>query len=93
MNNAAVLVLTAALTMASAWPIVKTASAASQANRLAVNHSMDAAYRDGLYLGRLDAEAGRRPHLAIARWGQDGDRMVFRAGYSDGYSQAIAMVQ
>ncbi len=93
MNNAAVLVLTAALTMASAWPIVKTVSAATQASRLAVNHSMDAAYRDGLFLGRLDAQAGRRPNPAIARWNQDADRNLFRAGYNAGYSQAITMVQ
>ena len=93
MNNAAVLVLTAALTMASAWPIVKTVSAAGHANQFAVNHSTDAAYRDGLYLGRLDAEAGRRPHLAIARWNQTADRNLFRAGYNEAYSQAIAMVQ
>ncbi len=93
MNNAAVLVLTAALTMASVWPIVKTVSATGHASRFAVNHSMDAAYRDGLFFGRLDAEAGRRPYLAIARWNQESDRNLFRAGYHAGYSQAIAMVQ
>jgi len=68
MNNAAVILLTAV--MASAWPIAKTFSAASSPNDLAVSRSVDGAYRDGLYLGRLDAKAGLRPRPAIFRWNQ-----------------------
>jgi len=93
MKNLSVLLLTAAVTIAGAWTIVKGVSANSNADRLAIIRSTDAAYRDGLYLGRLDAQAGRRPHPAIGRWSQDADRSLFRAGYNAGYTQASALVQ
>ena len=91
MKNLSVLLLTA-VTIAGAWTIVKGVSA-NNADRLAIIRSTDAAYRDGLYLGRLDAQAGRRPHPAIGRWSQDADRSLFRAGYNAGYTQASALVQ
>ena len=91
MNNAAVILLTAV--MASVWPIARTFSSPSPANNLAFSRSVDAAYRDGLYLGRLDAQDGLRPRAAIFRWNQEADRDLFRAGYNTGYSKAIAMVR
>ena len=34
----------------------------------------DGAFRDGLYLGRLAAEGGSEPHVAIGRWATAEDR-------------------
>jgi hypothetical protein len=50
----------------------------------------DGAFRDGLYLGRLAAEAGSEPHLAVGRWATAEDRSSFRAGYQRGYSELPA---
>src|SRR5437868_10052613 len=41
----------------------------------------DAAFRDGLFIGRLDAQSGRQPHLASGRWQSDSDRRSFVTGY------------
>jgi hypothetical protein len=48
----------------------------------------DAAFSDGLYLGKLDAESGRKQHLSIGRWSAAKDRASFVAGYQQGYEQA-----
>jgi len=50
----------------------------------------DGAFRDGLYLGRLAAESGREPHLAVGRWARAEDRSSFTAGYQRGYSESLA---
>jgi len=50
----------------------------------------DAAFRDGLYLGRLAAEAGSEPHVARGRWATLGDRAMFSAGYQEGYRGSLA---
>jgi hypothetical protein len=47
----------------------------------------DGAFRDGVYLGKLDAESGRKPHLSIGRWNTAPDRASFVAGYQQGYQQ------
>jgi hypothetical protein len=52
-----------------------------------VAQTTDAAYRDGLYLGRLAAERGTEPHLAIGRWATAEDRASFTAGYQRAYSE------
>jgi len=49
--------------------------------------SGDAAFRDGLYQSKLDAEAGRRWHLTTGRWSADQDRRSFVLGYLAGRSQ------
>jgi hypothetical protein len=48
----------------------------------------DAAYRDGLFLGQLDAAQGRTRHACVGRWSESSDRTSFAAGYEDGYSKA-----
>jgi hypothetical protein len=48
------------------------------------------AFRDGLYLGRLAAEGGSEPHVAIGRWATAEDRSSFTAGYHRGYSELLA---
>jgi hypothetical protein len=45
----------------------------------------DGAFRDGLYLGKLDAEQGRKQHPAIGRWNTTEARASFFAGYRQGY--------
>ena len=48
----------------------------------------NAAFRDGLFLGRLDAARGRKPHLTSGRWAGEVDRRSFVAGYLQGYHEA-----
>jgi hypothetical protein len=55
-----------------------------------VNQTTDDAFRDGLYLGRLAAERGAEPHVAIARWATAEDRASFTAGYHGGYDRFLA---
>jgi hypothetical protein len=50
----------------------------------------DGAFRDGLYLGRLAAEGGSEPPVAIGRWATAEDRSSFTAGYHRGYSELLA---
>src|SRR5260370_42130450 len=50
----------------------------------------DGAFRDGLYLGRLAAEGGSEPHVAVGRWATAEDRSSFTAGYHWGYSELLA---
>jgi hypothetical protein len=44
-----------------------------------------AAYRDGLYMGKLDSENGDDPHVAVARWSQPAHRAAFAEGYNQGF--------
>jgi len=50
----------------------------------------NAAYRDGLYLGRLEAEHGSQPQPAAARWARAEDRASFTAGYEQSYNAVAA---
>jgi hypothetical protein len=50
----------------------------------------DGAFRDGLYLGRLTAEAGRPLRPAVGRWSSARDRASFLTGYQRGYGQVPA---
>jgi hypothetical protein len=47
----------------------------------------DAAYRDGLYLGKLAHAANRRTHPPIGRWSTEKDRASFTAGYQQGFGE------
>lgn len=57
-----------------------------------VVQTTDAAFRDGLYQARLDAEQGRKPRPAIGRWGTAEARASFFAGYRSGYRPSSEMV-
>lgn len=48
----------------------------------------DAAFRDGLFLGKLDADSAKKPHLSVGRWNTPQDRASFVAGYQQGYGEA-----
>ncbi len=47
----------------------------------------DAAFRDGLYLGRLARAANRQMRAPIGRWSTEKDRASFAAGYQLGLSE------
>jgi hypothetical protein len=49
----------------------------------------DGAFRDGLYLGKLAAEAGQPQRPAIGRWSTGQDRATFSAGYRRGYNEFL----
>ena len=55
----------------------------------AVAQITNAAFRDGLYLGRLAAERSAEPHVASGRWATSEDRSSFTAGYQRGYSEFL----
>lgn len=50
-------------------------------------HATDGAYRDGLFLGKFDAQAGRNQRVCVGRWSLQSDRASFANGYKDGYEQ------
>lgn len=50
----------------------------------------DAAYRDGIYLGKLDGQEGRNVRPSIGRWNSAKDRASFAVGYQKGYREAQA---
>jgi hypothetical protein len=47
--------------------------------------STNGAFRDGLYLGELDAKQGNGQHIASGRWSTGQDRASFVDGYSRAY--------
>lgn len=49
-----------------------------------------AAFRDGLYLGRLTARRDGPMHIANGRWGTAVDRGLFTAGFEQGYRELQA---
>jgi hypothetical protein len=51
-----------------------------------------AAFRDGLYLGKLAAKRGAPMRLASGRWSTLGDRALFALGYEQGYHESVARV-
>jgi hypothetical protein len=50
-----------------------------------VLHANDAAYRDGLFVGRLHAEAGKAPLTTTSRWSTNPDRASFMTAYNQSY--------
>jgi hypothetical protein len=47
--------------------------------------SANGAFRDGLYLGELDAKQGNGQHIASGRWSRGEDRASFVDGYNRAY--------
>lgn len=47
----------------------------------------DAAYRDGVYLGKLARTAKSPMRPPIGRWSTEKDRASFAAGYRQGYNE------
>ena len=59
----------------------------SQATRGAVVQETSAAFRDGLYVGKIASERGSEPHISVGRWASPEDRTAYAAGYRQGYNQ------
>jgi hypothetical protein len=66
------------------------ASRAKQVSTVDATQETDAAFRDGFYLGRLDAEGAREARPSIGRWNDPKDRASFLGGYQRGYEEARA---
>jgi hypothetical protein len=61
-----------------------------QVDPASASQQTDAAFRDGFYLGKLDATDGRKVRPSIGRWSDSKDRALFLAGYQRGYDEALA---
>jgi hypothetical protein len=64
------------------------AAAISQSR--AIDPLMTAAYRDGLYVGKLAARRGEQRLAPAARWSAQIDRDAFLAGYQQANAEAEA---
>ena len=53
-----------------------------------VHFASNAAFRDGLYQGKLDAQHGSKPHIRSVRWSAEPDRLAFVSGYKLGYQDS-----
>ena len=49
----------------------------------------DAAYRDGIFWGELDARQGRKLQPSLARWNDEKDRASFKTAYEKAYREAL----
>lgn len=64
--------------------------ATQRLNDATVQLATDGAFRDGLYLGKFDADAQHPLRPSIARWSGERDRTSFIAGYRRGYNDVLA---
>jgi hypothetical protein len=49
----------------------------------------NAAFRDGLYLGKLAAKDGASAHMSLGRWSDESDRVAFIQGYHEGFQSKL----
>jgi hypothetical protein len=70
--------------------LVGKASRAKHASTVDASQEIDAAFRDGFYLGKLDAEDAKKVRPSTGRWNDPKDRASFLAGYQRGYEEARA---
>src|SRR5438034_11095479 len=82
-------VFTIVLTCAVAVVLARVAAHHSHfvGSPVAVNNPADAAFRHGLFQGRLDAERSRRQYMSIGRWSVDADRPSFVSGSLQAYRE------
>jgi len=80
-----VLALLLAMGFVGSAMVVQRGAAASQAQD--AQTANDAAYRDGLYVGRLAHAAHRQTAAPIGRWSAEKDRASFAAGFKQGFSE------
>ena len=59
----------------------------SQNPSIEVQAANDAAFRDGLYVGKLARSASRPMRPPVGRWSTEKDRASFLRGYQQGYGQ------
>jgi hypothetical protein len=70
--------------------LVSKASHAKHVSTVDAAQETDGAFRDGFYLGGLDAEDAREVRPSVGRWSDPKDRALFLAGYQRGYEEARA---
>jgi uncharacterized protein with FMN-binding domain len=70
--------------------VVEADQNADQNNVSGEQRVSSAAYRDGLYLGKLAAERGDSAHIATGRWARESDRTLFASGYQEAYTEIAA---
>jgi hypothetical protein len=58
-----------------------------QPQGVAAQTANDAAFRDGLYLGRLAHAANRQMRAPVGRWSTEKDRASFAAGFEQGLGE------
>jgi hypothetical protein len=75
------------LTVSVAFAAVNSGTLLVQAGNPAASQASNAAFRDGLHLGKFDAGSGRARHLSVGRWSADSNRASFIAGYQAGYQE------
>lgn len=85
MNRLFLFALTIALSAGAATSVFKASEEHGLAN--AAGQENSAAFRDGMYLAKLDTENGRKPHLIASRWRNASDRSAFLAGYEAVYGK------
>jgi hypothetical protein len=90
MRKLSMYVLAIAACVATTALVGGSVHAAPQAQNPETQMATDGAFRDGLYVGRLTAEAGRPLRPTVGRWSSARDRVSFLAGYQRGYSQVPA---
>ena len=59
-----------------------------EATTRSASQTVDAAFRDGAYLAKLDAQSGRKPRLMSGRWNSNADRAMFIVGYEQTFQEA-----
>lgn len=90
MKKSSLYVFAIALTLGiTASVLTGAATQGTQSASSEVNRANNAAFRDGLYVGKLDAAQGNRPHLSSGRWSADTDRRAYVIGYQKGYNQFL----
>lgn len=76
-----------AATLGSAALLFAGVADSHSGNVSAVHQATNAAYRDGMYLAKMNIRRGRKPHLVTGRWSTSVDRASFVAGYQHTYVQ------
>lgn len=54
-----------------------------------VQMATDGAFRDGVYVGKLDRASGRTVTPPIARWSSEKDRAAFARGYRQAFNPML----
>jgi hypothetical protein len=88
MVRAATYLLTVALSFGAGAAVSSHPSGTDPNASLTKAQAGNAAFRDGLYLGKLSARQGEIPHISSGRWSSYADRTAFAQGYRAGYQSA-----
>jgi hypothetical protein len=77
------LLLTLTLLLVAATILVTGVAAHMPNISSSPEQATNAAFRDGMFIGKLDIQNGRKLHLSSSRWRTDADRTSFIAGYHE----------